>query len=233
MPFDFKKEQKNFYLPKTQPEIVRIPPMQYLAVRGKGNPNEEGGCYQKAVSLLYAVSYTLKMSEKTGYRMEGFFAYVVPPLEGFWWREETAGTGALAGNKDTFCWISVIRVPDFVQEKDLQWAISEVKRKKGLDASHVELLSMEEGLCVQAMHVGSYDDEPETVEKMNRFLAENGYVNDITAERLHHEIYLSDPNRVEVSKRKTVLRHPVRKRIGDGLSGEDGMTGQVNEGAGD
>ena len=227
MPFDFKREQKKFYLPKTRPEILSVPPMQYLAVRGKGNPNEEGGDYQKAVSLLYAVSYTLKMSYNTDYRIEGFYEYVVPPLEGFWWQEEAAGAGAddgnagvngreydPAGNKDGFCWISVIRVPDFISEKDLQWAAAEVKRKKGLDASCVELLSMEEGLCVQAMHTGSYDDEPETVEKMNQYLLENGYVNDITGERMHHEIYLSDPNRVEVSKRKTVLRHPVRKEVG-------------------
>ncbi len=209
MPFDFKKEYKEFYLPKNKPQIVTIPKMNYIAVRGKGDPNEEGGAYQQAISVLYAVAYTLKMSYKTDYKIEGFFEYVVPPLEGFWWQDGVAGVDY--ANKDNFNWISVIRLPDFVTEKDFAWAVETAAKKKKLDCSKAEFLTIEEGLCVQIMHHGSYDSEPETVALMDAYLAENGYVNDLNAERLHHEIYLSDPRKAAPEKWKTVIRHPIKE----------------------
>lgn len=209
MAFDFKKEYKEFYMPKKKPEIINIPTANYIAVRGKGNPNEEGGAYQKAISVLYAVAYTLKMSYKTNYKIEGFFEYVVPPLEGFWWQDHISGVDY--ENKETFNWISVIRLPDFVTEKDFEWAVKAASEKKKLDCSSAEFLTIEEGLCVQIMHMGPFDDEPETVALMDSYLQENGYVNDFTEERMHHEIYLSDARRVEPEKWKTVIRHPIKK----------------------
>lgn len=209
MPFDYKKEYKEFYLPKAVPQLVTLPPMQYLAVRGKGDPNEEGGAYQQAIGLLYGVAYTLKMCRKAGYEIDGYFDYVVPPLEGFWYQEGTDGVEY--AHKDAFCWISVIRVPDFVSRADFDWAVAEASRKKKQDFSAVEFLTVDEGLCVQMMHLGAYDDEPASVARMDAFLAQNGCVNDFSAERMHHEIYLSDPRKTPPEKRKTVLRHPVRK----------------------
>ncbi len=209
MAFDFKKEYKEFYMPKNKPEIVNVPKASYIAVRGTGDPNEEGGAYQQAISVLYAVAYTLKMSYKTDYKMEGFFEYVVPPLEGFWWQDGIAGVDY--SNKDTFCWISVIRLPDFVTEKDFAWAVEMAAKKKKLDCSSAEFLTIDEGLCVQIMHLGAFDDEPATVALMDEYLAENGYVNDFAADRMHHEIYLSDARKVAPEKWKTVIRHPVRK----------------------
>ena len=191
MAFDFKKEYKEFYMPKKK-EIFR----KYIAVRGKGNPNEEGGAYQKAISVLYAV--------------EGFFEYVVPPLEGFWWQENISGVDYK--NKETFNWISVIRLPDFVTEKDFEWAVETASEKKKIDCSAAEFLTLEEGLCIQIMHIGPFDHEPETVALMDAYLQENGYVNDFTEKRLHHEIYLSDARRVEPEKWRTVIRHPVKKK---------------------
>ncbi|MBQ8011764.1 MAG: GyrI-like domain-containing protein [Oscillospiraceae bacterium] len=208
MPFDFKKEYKEFYMPKNKPQIVTIPKMNYIAVRGKGDPNEEGGAYQQAISVLYAVAYTLKMSYKTDHRIEGFFEYVVPPLEGFWRQDGAAGVDY--ANKDNFNWISVIRLPDFVMEQDFAWAVETAAKKKKLDCSKAEFLTMEEGLCVQIMHHGSYDSEPETVALMDAYLAENGYVNDFSEDRLHHEIYLSDPRKAAPEKWKTVIRHPIK-----------------------
>ena len=210
MAFDFKKEYKEFYMPKTKPEIVSAPKANYLAVRGHGDPNEEGGDYQKAVGLLYAVAYTLKMSYKTDYRIEGFFDYVVPPLEGFWRQEGIDGVDY--GDKSKFCWISVIRLPDFITEKDFAWAVGTAEKKKKLDCGSVEFLTVDEGLCVQIMHVGPYDDEPATVEIMDGYLAGNGYENDFSDTRLHHEIYLSDPRKAAPEKMKTVIRHPIRKK---------------------
>lgn len=210
MAFDFKKEYKEFYMPKKKPEIVNVPAAKYIAVRGKGNPNEEGGAYQKAISVLYAVAYTLKMSYKTSYKIEGFFEYVVPPLEGFWWQENISGVDYK--NKETFNWISVIRLPDFVTEKDFEWAVETAYEKKKIDCSAAEFLTLEEGLCVQIMHIGPFDHEPETVALMDAYLQENGYVNDFTEKRLHHEIYLSDARRVDPEKWKTVIRHPVKKK---------------------
>ncbi|MBQ3615801.1 MAG: GyrI-like domain-containing protein [Anaerotignum sp.] len=211
MPFDFKKEYKEFYMPKNKPQIVTIPKMNYIAVRGKGNPNEEGGAYQQAISVLYAVAYTLKMSYKTDYKIEDFFEYVVPPLEGFWWMPCMDGINY--ANKENFHWISVIRLPDFVTAKDFAWAVETAAKKKKLDCSKAEFLTIEEGLCVQIMHHGSYDAEPETVALMDAYLAENGYVNDLNAERLHHEIYLSDPRKAAPERRKTVIRHPIKHEV--------------------
>ena len=196
-------------MPKDKPEIVHVPKANYIAVSGKGNPNEEGGAYQQAVGVLYAVAYTLKMSYKTDHRIEGFFDYVVPPLEGFWWQEHTDGVDY--SDKSTFNWISVIRLPDFVTAADFSWAVEAATKKKKLDCSSAEFLTMEEGLCVQIMHTGPFDDEPATVALMDDYLAQNGYVNDFSQDRLHHEIYLSDARKVAPEKWKTVIRHPIRK----------------------
>ena len=210
MAFDFKKEYKEFYMPKNKPEIVTVPKANYIAVRGTGDPNEEDGTYKKAISILYSVAYTLKMSYKTDYKIKGFYEYVVPPLEGFWWQEGIEGIDY--SDKSTFHWISVIRVPEFITGENVEWAVSMAEKKKGLDCSGAEFMTVEEGLCVQIMHIGSFDDEPETVKKMDAFLEEQGYENDFSDTRLHHEIYLSDARRVAPEKWKTVIRHPIRKR---------------------
>ncbi len=210
MPFDFKKEYKEFYMPKGKPEIVVVPKMNYIAVRGKGNPNVEDGEYKKSIELLYGIAYTIKMSKKGDHKIEGYFDFVVPPLEGFWWQENIDGIDY--SHKENFQWISVIRVPDFVTKADFDWAIEEATRKKKMDFSKVEFLEIEEGLCVQCMHSGSYDDEPATVAAMDKFIADNGYENDISDSRRHHEIYLSDARKVAPEKLKTVIRHPIRKK---------------------
>ena len=209
MAFDYKKEYKEFYLPKGKPEIVQVPPMNYIAVRGSGNPNEPGGSYQQAIQILYAIAYTLKMSYKTDYKMEGFFEYVVPPLEGFWWQEDVAGVDY--SRKEDFRWISLIRLPDFVTERDFQWAAETASKKKGIDCSKAEFMTVAEGLCVQCMHLGPYDAEPATVAKMDAYLKEAGYRNDFSHKRLHHEIYLSDARKTPPEKLKTVIRHPICK----------------------
>ena len=211
MPFDFKKEYKEFYMPKGKPEIVVVPKMNYIAVRGKGNPNEEDGEYKKSIELLYGIAYTIKMSKKGDHKIEGYFDFVVPPLEGFWWQENVDGIDYC--HKENFQWISVIRLPDFVTKVDFEWAIEEATRKKKMDFSKVEFLEIEEGLCVQCMHSGSYDDEPATVAAMDKFIADNGYENDISEARRHHEIYLSDARKVAPDKLKTVIRHPIRKKL--------------------
>ncbi len=209
MPFDFKKEYKEFYMPKGKPEIVTVPKMNYIAVRGKGNPNEEEGEYKKSIELLYGIAYTIKMSKKGDHKIEGYFDYVVPPLEGFWWQENVDGIDY--SHKENFQWISVIRLPDFVTKADFDWAIEEATRKKKIDFSKVEFLEIEEGLCVQCMHSGSYDDEPATVAAMDKFIGDNGYESDISDTRRHHEIYLSDARKVAPEKLKTVIRHPIKK----------------------
>lgn len=211
MAFDFKKEYREFYLPKNKPEIVTVPRMNYIAVRGTGNPNEEGGAYRESIGMLYAIAYTLKMSYKTDYRIEGFFEYVVPPLEGFWWQDGIEGIDY--ADKAAFHWISVIRLPDFVTEKDVAWAIETAAKKKKMDCSAVEFLSVDEGLCVQIMHLGSFDDEPATVAIMDSYIQENGYINDFSDKRLHHEIYLSDARKVPPERWKTVIRHPIRQAV--------------------
>ena len=210
MAFDFKKEYKEFYLPKNVPQIVTVPRANYIAVRGKGNPNEDGGEYKTAVSVLYAVAYTLKMSYKTDYKIEGFFEYVVPPLEGFWWQQDDIA-GIDYADKSALHWISVIRLPDFITKKDFDWAVETASKKKKLDCTGAEFLSIEEGLCVQMMHIGAFDNELETVAMMDKYLEESGYVNDFTGKRRHHEIYLSDPRKTAPEKCKTVIRHPIRK----------------------
>lgn len=210
MAFDYKKEYKEFYMPKNKPEIVDVPKANYIAVRGIGDPNEEGGDYKKAIGVLYAVAYTLRMSYKTDYKIDGFFEYVVPPLEGFWWQEGVNGIDY--SKKDKFHWISVIRLPEFVQEKDFNWAVKMAAEKKKMDCSSAEFITIEEGLCVQIMHKGSYDNEPATIAIMDAYLDANGYVNDFTPKRLHHEIYLSDARRVAPEKWKTVIRHPIKRK---------------------
>ena len=209
MAFDFKKEYKEFYMPKGTPSIITVPEMHYIAVRGRGNPNDEDGEYKQAIGLLYGIAFTIKMSKMGDHRIEGYFDYVVPPLEGFWWQDGV--TGVDYTRKDEFQWISVIRLPDFVTDEDFSWAIAEATAKKKQDFSKVDFITYKEGLCVQCMHIGSYDDEPATVEKMHHFMEEQGYTLDITDERHHHEIYLSDARRVAPEKLKTVIRHPVRR----------------------
>lgn len=212
MPFDYKKENKEFYQPPKHPGIIEIPEMQYIAVRGKGNPNEDGGDYQAAISMLYAIAYTLKMSYKGTHQIEGFFPYVVPPLEGLWWQP---GSDVIDyGQKENFEWISMIRLPDFFRKADFEWARAEAAQKKKADFSKVEFFTYDEKLCVQCMHIGSYEDEPSTIAAMDAYAAEKGYQPDLSSYRYHHEIYLSDPRKCAASTCKTVLRHPIKKTEG-------------------
>ncbi len=215
MAFDYKKEYKEYYIPPKTPTVITIPSMNYLAVRGKGNPNDESGEYKDSIGLLYGIAYTLKMSYKGEHKIEGYFEYVVPPLEGFWWQEGVKGIDY--DRKEDFNFISLIRLPDFVTYADFEWAVAEATRKKKLDFSKVEYLTYNEGICVQCMHMGSYDDEPVTIEAMHKFAKENGYEPDITATRYHHEIYLSDPRKCDASKLKTVIRHPIKEKGGKGM----------------
>ena len=209
MAFDFKKEYKGLYMPKNKPEIVNVPKANYIAVRGKGDPNEEGGAYQQAIRVLYAVAYTLKMSYKTDYKIQGFVEYVVPPLEGFWWQNDVDGVDY--SDKGAFNWISVIRLPDFVSKLDFDWAVATATKKKKLDCSSAEFVTVEEGLCVQIMHSGPFDDEPTTVALMDAYLEQNGYTKDFSNDRLHLEIYMSDDRKVAPEKWKTIIRHPIKK----------------------
>lgn len=212
MAFDFKKEYREFYLPKNKPQIVTLPPMNYIAVAGKGDPNEEGGAYKASIAVLYAIAYTIKMSKLGDHPIEGYYDYVVPPLEGFWWQEGVEGFDY--GNKSAFQWISVIRLPDFVTKSEFDWAVAEATRKKKLDCSAAQFLTVEEGQSVQIMHLGAFDEEPATVAIMDAYLEENGYENDFSETRRHHEIYLSDARKVAPEKWKTVIRHPIRKKHG-------------------
>lgn len=209
MAFDFKKEYKEFYLAKNEPQIVLVPPINYVAVRGTGDPNEEGGAYKAAIAVLYAVAYTIKMSKLGDHRIDGYYDFVVPPLEGFWWQDGVQGVDYT--NKASFHWISVIRLPDFVTQEDFEWAVAEATRKKKLDCSIAEFMTIDEGKCVQIMHIGPYDDEPATVAVMDQYLGANGYENDFSLTRMHHEIYLSDARKIAPEKWKTVIRHPVKK----------------------
>lgn len=209
MAFDYKKEYKEFYMPANKPTIVTVPKMNYLAVCGKGNPNDENGEYKDSIGLLYAIAFTIKMSYKGSHKIDGYFEYVVPPLEGFWWQE---GYDTIDyANKNEFSFISLMRLPDFVTEYDFDWAVREATNKKKTDFSKVEYLTYDEGVCVQCMHIGSYDDEPKTVALMHEYMKANGYELDINESRYHHEIYLSDPRKCAVEKLKTVIRHPIRK----------------------
>ena len=209
MAFDYKKEYKEFYLPKNTPSIVTIPRFNFIAIKGHGDPNIIDGEYSKAMNLLYGIAYTIKMSYKGDYKIDGYFEYVVPPLEGFWWQEETGGMNY--SKKDKLEWISLIRLPDFVTKEDFEWAVKTATAKKKEDFSKVEYLNYDEGLCVQCMHIGSYDDEPATIKLMNDFAVDNGYKIDINNSRYHHEIYLSDPRKCDISKLQTVIRHPIKK----------------------
>ncbi len=210
MAFDYKKEYKEFYMPKNKPGIVEIPEMNYIAVRGMGNPNEENGDYKTTIELLYGITYTIKMSYKGTHKIDGFFEYVVPPLEGFWWQDGMKGTIDYK-DKGSMHFISIIRLPDFVTKSDFEWAIEEAAQKKKRDFSRVEFFTYDEGLCVQCMHIGRYDDEPVTIDFMHEYARENGYEIDITDTRYHHEIYLSDPRKCDVSRLRTVVRHPIRR----------------------
>ena len=197
-------------MPKNKPGIVTVPRMNYIGVRGTGDPNQEDGEYKPAIGLLYGIAFTIKMSKKGDHVIDGYFDYVVLPLEGFWWQEGVDGIDY--AHKEDFHWISVIRIPDFVTEDDFSWAVNVATKKKKLDFSKVEFLTIEEGLCVQCMHMGSYDDEPITVNMMYEFMEQQGYELDITDKRLHHEIYLSDARKVAPEKLKTVIRHPIKAR---------------------
>ena len=209
MPFDYKKEYKEFYMPPKKPTIVTVPPMNYIAVRGHGDPNAEDGEYKQSIGLLYGIAFTIKMSKKGSHSIEGYFDYVVPPLEGFWWQDGVQGIDY--AHKEDFSWISLIRLPDFVTKADFEWAVKEATEKKKTDFSKVGFLSYDEGLCVQCMHIGSYDSEPATIQLMNEFAEREGYSPDISDKRFHHEIYLSDARRVTPEKLKTVIRHPVKQ----------------------
>lgn len=209
MAFDFKKEYKEFYMPKSKPNIINVPKMNYIAVKGKRNPNDECGEYKQSISILYSVAYTLRMSYKTDYKIDGFFEYVVPPLEGFWWQNNIEGIDY--SKKSEFKWISAIRLPDFISDSDFEWAVKTATEKKGIDCSKAYFMTLEEGLCVQIMHIGKFDDEPKTIALMNDYLEQNGYVNDMNSDRLHHEIYLSDVRKVVPERWKTVIRHPIKK----------------------
>lgn len=209
MPFDYKKEYKEFYLPPKKPHIIEIPAMNYVAVRGKGDPNEPEGDYKAAIGLLYGIAFTVKMSYKGSHKIDGYFSYVVPPLEGLWWQKGCREIDY--SRKENFEWISMIRLPEFVTGEEFEWAVREAEQKKGGDFSKAEFFTYHEGLCVQCMHIGSYDKEPDTIRGMDEYAAENGYAGDISGSRFHHEIYLSDPRRAAEEKLRTVIRHPVRK----------------------
>jgi len=209
--FDFKKEFKQFYAPKQTPQILTVPPANFVCVRGEGDPNESGGAYQRAIEVLYAVSYALKMSCKTDYKIDGFFEYVVPPLEGFWWQSGSACGAADYARKSDFSWISAIRLPDFITRENFDWAVRQAAWKKKLDCGAAEFLRIDEGLCAQILHIGSFDDEPGSVAKIDKFIAANGYAKDFGEQRTHHEIYLSDPRKTAPQKCKTIIRLPIRK----------------------
>lgn len=208
MAFDYKKEYKEFYLPPKKPQIITIPSMNFIAVKGKGDPNEENGTYKESIGLLYGIAYTIKMSKMGEHKIEGYFDYVVPPLEGFWWQDGIHGVDYT--HKETFQWISMILLPEFVTEETYQWAVREATEKKQTDFSKVGFLAYEEGLCVQCMHVGPYDNEPQTVQMMDQFAKEQGYRLDFESGRYHHEIYLSDVRRCKTENLKTIIRHPIR-----------------------
>ncbi len=209
MAFDYKKEYREFYMPGNRPELISVPPMNFIAVRGKGNPNEEGGAYKQSIGLLYGIAFTIKMSKKTSHQMEGYFDYVMPPLEGLW--RQTGGGEIDYSRKEDFEWVSMIRLPEFVTEKEFRWAAAEAEEKKKSDFSKVEFVTYDEGLCIQCMHIGPYDHEPATIAVMDTFAEENGYVNDMDGSRFHHEIYLSDVRRCRPERLKTVIRHPIIK----------------------
>ena len=207
---DYKKEYKDLYQPAQKPAIIEVPEMIFIAVEGSGNPNTSVA-YKEAMEILYGLSFTIKMSKMNGSQPEGYFEYVVPPLEGLWYTDETCFDGVNVTDKEKFRWTSMIRQPEFVTEEVFERAKATLAKKKPeLDLGKARLMKMEEGLCVQIMHKGSYDDEPQSIEKMKQYIMENGYVEDLSDSRFHHEIYLSDPRRCKVENLKTVIRHPVK-----------------------
>lgn len=208
MAFDYKKEYKELYLPPKKPGLIEVPEMNYIAVQGKGDPNELGGEYKRAIQLLYGIAFTIKMSCKGSKRIEGYFPYVVPPLEGLWQQQGIEGIDY--AHKESFEWLSMIRLPEFVTREVFDWAIAEASEKKKDDFSKVQFFTYKEGLCVQCMHVGSYDAEPETIRLMENFMKEQGYQPDFSKKRFHHEIYLSDPRRTKDERLRTVIRHPIK-----------------------
>ena len=210
MAFDYKKEYKEIYLPKDKPSIIEVPKMNYIAVRGKGDPNDENSEYKNTIGLLYGIAYTIKMSKMGDHKIDGYFDFVVPPLEGFWWQNGN-DNGIDYSCKEDLNFISVIRLPDFVTKADFDWALAEATQKKKQDFSKVEFITYDENLCVQCLHIGSYDNEPVTIAKMHEFMARSGYELDIKNPRYHHEIYLSDPRKCDITKLKTVIRHPIKK----------------------
>ncbi|MBR1626327.1 MAG: GyrI-like domain-containing protein [Bacteroidales bacterium] len=212
MAFDYKKEYKEFYLPKNKPTIIEIPTINYVAVKGKGNPNDENSQYKQSIELLYGIAYTIKMSKKTDKRIDGYFDFVVPPLEGLWWQDETELD---YNHKEKFNFISMIRLPYFIKKDDFDWAVKTATQKKKKDFSKAEFFTLNEGICVQCMHIGSYDKEPETIDLMNKFIEENNYETDLSEYRRHHEIYLSDPRKCSAEKLKTVLRIPIKKKTNE------------------
>ena len=205
---DYKKEYKDLYLPKTKPTVIDVPGMNFVAIQGKGNPNENNGEYHKALGVLYGIQYTIKMSKMNSSVPKGYFDYVVPPLEGLWWTMEKKIDFK---NKSKFHWVSMIRLPEYVTKDVFKWACEEASKKKKINTEKAYLLKLNEGLCVQCMHIGPYDDEPRTIKLMENFLEENGFKIDLNEKRRHHEIYLSDPRKTDPSKMKTVLRIPVKK----------------------
>ncbi len=209
MAVDFKKLYHGLFQPGRSPERVLVPPLTYIAVDGRGDPNEPGGAYAGALALLYALCYTIKMSKLGADVPKGYYDYVVPPLEGLW--EMSGGrAGVDYGDKAGFVWTAMICQPEFVTEEVFRWAAASVAEKKGLDPAPARLYRYDEGDCVQCMHLGAYDDEPATMARMDAFLAENGLSPDYGARR-HHEIYLSDPRKTAVEKRRTILRAPVKE----------------------
>jgi len=209
MAFDFKKEYKDLYSPKTSPTLIDIPEMVFIMVDGKGNPNTSEE-YKSAVELLYGISYTIKMNKSDGAQPAGYFAYVVPPLEGLWQLDD--GAGDWYADKEKYRWTSMIRQPEFVNLSVFETAMTELSKKKpNLDASRARLETYTEGLCVHAMHIGPYDDEPRTNAAIAQYIADHGYISAIGDARRHHEIYLADPRKTAPEKLRTIIRHPIAK----------------------
>ena len=206
---DYKKEYKDLYSPKNEPMKIDIPEITFVTIEGKGNPNDKDGEYKKALEIIYGIQYSIKMSKKGDFIPNGYFDYVVPPLEGLWWSDNEMKFPIK--DKSKFCWISMIRLPEYVTKDVFEWACIEVNKKKKIDTKKAKYLKIKEGLCVQMMHIGSYDDEPKTIKIMEEFIVKNNFVNDIGSKRRHHEIYLSDPRKSEPNKMKTILRIPIKK----------------------
>lgn len=207
MPTSYKKEYNEFYMSPNNPVIVDVPKINYIAVSGVGNTIEDHGDFKTSISLLYAIAFTLRMSNQSNYKVDSYFENIVPSLEGLWWK---AGSDSVDyTDREHLNWKCLIRLPDVVTSKDVELAIAEASKKNKIDYSKVKFLSFEEGLSVQCMHIGSYEEEPETIHSMEAFILENGYKSNFTKDKVHHEIYLSDPRSTDISKMKIVIRHPI------------------------